>query len=67
MEKVLVDARALLASVQAVVNGNDADVSETVRALHAAAENLRAFTETLKQRPWNLIRTSQPADRKVPR
>jgi hypothetical protein len=67
MEKVLQDARALLASVQAVVNGNDADVAETVRALRAAAENLRVFTEILKQRPWNLVRTAQPPDRRVPR
>ena len=67
MEKVLQDARALLASVQDVVRSNDADVADTVRALHAAAENLRAFTETLKQRPWNLIRTAQPPDRRVPR
>jgi ABC-type transporter Mla subunit MlaD len=67
MEKVLQDARALLASVQEVVRTNDADIAETVRALHAAAENLRAFSEIVKQRPWNLIRTAQPPDRRVPR
>jgi phospholipid/cholesterol/gamma-HCH transport system substrate-binding protein len=66
MEKVLQDARALLASVQEVVRSNDAEIADTVRALHAAAENLRGFTETLKQRPWNLIRTAQPSDRRVP-
>jgi ABC-type transporter Mla subunit MlaD len=60
------EARALLASVQDVVRSNDADVADTVRTLHAASENLRAFTETLKQRPWNVIRTTQPSDRKVP-
>ena len=67
LEKVLQDARALLASVQEVVRSNDADIAETVRALHAAAENLRAFTETVKERPWNLIRTTQPPDRRVPK
>jgi ABC-type transporter Mla subunit MlaD len=67
MEKVLQDARTLLGSVQDLVHSNDGDVAETVRALHATAENLRAFSETLKQRPWNLIRTAQPADRRVPR
>jgi phospholipid/cholesterol/gamma-HCH transport system substrate-binding protein len=67
MEKVLQDARTLLASVQELVRSNDGDVAETVRALHATAENLRAFSETLKQRPWNLIRTAQPPDRRVPR
>jgi phospholipid/cholesterol/gamma-HCH transport system substrate-binding protein len=67
LDKVLQDARALLASVQEVVRSNDADIADTVRALHAAAENLRAFTETVKERPWNLIRTTQPPDRRVPK
>jgi phospholipid/cholesterol/gamma-HCH transport system substrate-binding protein len=67
MEKVLQDARTVLASVQQLVRSNDGDVAETVRALHATAENLRAFSEILKQRPWNLIRTAQPPDRRVPR
>jgi len=67
LEKVLQDARALLASVQEVVRTNDADIADTVRALHAASENLRAFTETVKERPWNLIRTTQPPDRRVPK
>jgi phospholipid/cholesterol/gamma-HCH transport system substrate-binding protein len=67
MEKVLQDARTVLASVQELVRSNDGDVAETVRALHATAENLRAFSEILKQRPWNLIRTAQPPDRRVPR
>jgi ABC-type transporter Mla subunit MlaD len=67
MEKVLQDARTVLASVQELMRSNDGDVGETVRALHATAENLRAFSEILKQRPWNLIRTAQPPDRRVPR
>lgn len=67
MERTLQEARALLASVQDLVRNNDTEVTDTVRALHAAAENLRVFTEILKQRPWNLVRTAQPPDRKVPR
>jgi phospholipid/cholesterol/gamma-HCH transport system substrate-binding protein len=67
LEKVLQDARSVLASVQELVRSDDGEVAETVRALHATAENLRAFSEILKQRPWNLIRTAQPPDRRVPR
>lgn len=66
MERTLQEARVLLASVQEVVRSNDDEVAETVRAVHAAAENLRALTENLKQRPWSLIRTAQPPDRRVP-
>jgi ABC-type transporter Mla subunit MlaD len=56
----------VLASVQNVVGDNREDLAETVRNLRTASENVRALTETLKERPWNIVRTSQPADRKVP-
>jgi ABC-type transporter Mla subunit MlaD len=49
MEKALQDARALLASVQDVVRNNGADVAETVRALHAAAES-----RTLSGPSWSV-------------
>jgi hypothetical protein len=53
--------------VQNVVDSNQADIGETVRNLHSASENVRVLTESLKQRPWSLILTKQPADRRVPR
>jgi ABC-type transporter Mla subunit MlaD len=59
-------ARNVLAGAQNVLDTNKQDMAETVRNLRAASENIRAMTETLKQRPWNLIRTTQPEDRKVP-
>jgi phospholipid/cholesterol/gamma-HCH transport system substrate-binding protein len=59
-------ANQVLAGVQNVLGANGQDVAETVRNLRSASENIRALTETLKQRPWNLVRTTQPADRKVP-
>jgi ABC-type transporter Mla subunit MlaD len=59
-------AHNVLADVQNVVGSNQDDIGETVRNLHTASENVRVLTESLKQRPWSLIRTQQPADRKVP-
>jgi ABC-type transporter Mla subunit MlaD len=67
LQRTLEDARALIDSVQRVVGDNDDDIHQTVRSLRTAAENVRLLTETLKERPWNLIRTTQPPDRKVPR
>jgi ABC-type transporter Mla subunit MlaD len=60
-------AHNVLAGVQNVVDSNQADIGETVRNLHSASENVRVLTESLKQRPWSLILTKQPADRRVPR
>ena len=59
LERTLHDARTLLASVQDVVRNNEGDVTETVRNLRITSENVRALTESLKQRPWSLVRTKQ--------
>jgi hypothetical protein len=61
------EARTLIDSLQGVVRTNQEDFSETLGALRTTAENLRAFSATVKQRPWNVVRTTQPEDRKVPR
>jgi phospholipid/cholesterol/gamma-HCH transport system substrate-binding protein len=66
LQAAIQQARDTLTSVQNVFGDNRPELNETVRNLHAASENIRALTETLKQRPWNLIRTSQPPERKVP-
>jgi ABC-type transporter Mla subunit MlaD len=66
IQTVLQQARETLAGIQDVLGENRQDVAETVQNLRAVSENVRTLTETLKQRPWNLIRTTQPVDRKVP-
>jgi ABC-type transporter Mla subunit MlaD len=67
LHDTLEDARRAIGSVQGVVQTNADDFAETMRALRTTAENLRALSEQLKERPWNLIRTTQADDRKVPR
>jgi len=66
IQTVIQQARETLADIQDVFGENRQDMAETVQNLRAASENVRALTETLKQRPWNAIRTTQPVDRKVP-
>jgi ABC-type transporter Mla subunit MlaD len=66
LESTLQAAHNVLADVQDVVGSNQADIGETVRNLHSASENVRVLTESLKQRPWSLIRTKQVADRRIP-
>jgi phospholipid/cholesterol/gamma-HCH transport system substrate-binding protein len=67
LHDTLDDARAAIGSVKGLVQTNSDDVAETIRALRTTAENLRMLSEQLKERPWNLIRTTQAEDRKVPR
>lgn len=66
LQQTIRQARTLLASLENVVRTNDRDISEIVRNLRSASENLDSLTQTLTRRPWNLIRTTQPPDRKVP-
>jgi ABC-type transporter Mla subunit MlaD len=66
LNTVIQQAHDTLAGVQNVLGENRQDVAETVQNLRTASENVRALTETLKQRPWNLVRTTQAVDRKVP-
>ena len=67
LQRTLENARALIDSVQRVVGDNEGDIHQTVQSLRTASENVRLLSETLKERPWNLIRTTQPPDRKDPR
>jgi len=67
LESTLQAAHTVMVDVHNVVDSNEGDIGETVRNLRSASENVRVLSESLKQRPWSLIRTKQPADRSVPR
>ena len=67
LENTLLQARQLLADMQVVVRANDSKIDDTIDNLRTATENLDQLTESVKQRPWSLIRVKQPEDRKVPK
>lgn len=67
LNATLEQAQGLLQSMQVVVRANDSKIGDTVENLRDATDNLNQFTNTLKQRPWSLIRTKQPGDRQVPK
>jgi ABC-type transporter Mla subunit MlaD len=66
LQDTLLQAKSLLADMQVVVRANDYKINDTVENLRVATENLDQLTDSLKQRPWSLIRIKQPKDRKVP-
>jgi len=66
LQSTLNEARGLLASMQVIVRANDYKLNDTVENLRIATENLDQLTDSLKQRPWSLIRVKQDKDRKVP-
>jgi ABC-type transporter Mla subunit MlaD len=67
LQNTLLQAKQLLADMQVLVKANDYKIDDTIENLRTATENLDDLTESVKQRPWSLIRVKQPEDRKVPK
>jgi phospholipid/cholesterol/gamma-HCH transport system substrate-binding protein len=65
LQNTLLEAKRLLADMQVLVRANDYKIDDTIENLRTATENLDDLTESVKQRPWSLIRIKQPQDRKV--
>lgn len=66
LQNALNEARSLLAIVQVMVRANDYKIDDAIDNLRIATDNLDQLTDSLKQRPWSLIRIKQPEIRKVP-
>lgn len=66
VQNTLLQARQLLGDMQVLVRANDYKIDDTVENLRVATDNLYQLTDSLKQRPWSLIRIKQPKERAVP-
>jgi phospholipid/cholesterol/gamma-HCH transport system substrate-binding protein len=67
LQNTLLEAKQLLANMQMLVKANDYKIDDTIENLRIVTQNLDDLTESVKQRPWSLIRIKQPEDRKVPK
>jgi phospholipid/cholesterol/gamma-HCH transport system substrate-binding protein len=67
LQVTLEQAKGLLQSMEVIVRANDYKIDDTVENLREATDNLNQFTNSLKQRPWSLVRIKQPEDRTVPK
>ena len=66
LQNTLQQAKQLLGDMQVMVRANDYKIDDTVENLRLATDNLDQLTDSLKQRPWSLIRIKQPTERAVP-
>ena len=66
LRNTLQQAKELLGDMQVMVRANDYKIDDTVENLRVATDNLDQLTDSLKQRPWSLIRIKQPKERAVP-
>ena len=66
LQNTLQQAKQLLGDMQVMVRANDYKINDTVENLRVATQNLDQLTDSLKQRPWSLVRIKQPKERAVP-
>jgi phospholipid/cholesterol/gamma-HCH transport system substrate-binding protein len=67
LQTTLQEAKGLLVNMQVMVRANDFKIDETLENLRITTQNLSELSNSVKQRPWSMIRIKQPEDRKVPR
>jgi phospholipid/cholesterol/gamma-HCH transport system substrate-binding protein len=67
LQTTLQEAKGLLVNMQVMVRANDSKVDETLENLRITTQNLSDLSNSVKQRPWSMIRIKQPEERKVPR
>jgi len=64
LRKTLGDASVLVDQLNRTLNTNGENIDETLENIRLATENLREFTDTIRARPYSLIRTVQPPEHK---
>jgi phospholipid/cholesterol/gamma-HCH transport system substrate-binding protein len=62
----LEEVRKTLVDLQAQMRAKDQDLTYTLENVRMITDNLNELTESVKERPWSLIRIREPKDRKVP-
>ena len=67
LQKTLAQARGLVADVQSSLRAKDQGMNDALENLRITTDNLRDLTQSVKERPWSLVRIRQPKDRKVPK
>jgi len=64
--KLLSDMQTTMASLQMLIDTNNANVIEILDSYQISSQNLEDITRMLKERPWMLIRKSAPEERDIP-
>jgi len=66
LRKSLLDAQQLMGDIDETMVTDRPDLDETLANIRQASDNLRQFTNTVKQRPYSLIRIKAEPDRVPP-
>jgi phospholipid/cholesterol/gamma-HCH transport system substrate-binding protein len=64
LRKALDNADSLTDQLNGTMNANSGNIDDILENMRQASENLREFTETIKTRPYTLLRAGQPKRRR---
>ena len=56
-----------MTDIAAVLEANRNDIDTMLESFRRSSENLREFTDTIKQQPYSLVRVKAKPERKVPK
>ena len=62
----LIEVKQTLTELQAQMRAKDQDLTYTLENIRRITDNLNELTESVKERPWSLVRIREPKDRQVP-
>jgi phospholipid/cholesterol/gamma-HCH transport system substrate-binding protein len=63
LRESLLDARRLIADLDDTVDTNRGNLNEVLENIRVSSQNLKQFTDTLKRRPFSLVRIKAEKDR----
>jgi chromosome segregation ATPase len=66
LQASLADAEKLIVNLDDTLGANRGNLDETLENIRATSQNLKEFTDTLKQHPYSLIRIKTEKDRLPP-
>jgi ABC-type transporter Mla subunit MlaD len=66
LQASLADAERMINDLDDTMGANRGNLDETLENIRATSENLKQFTDTLKQHPYSLIRIKAEKDRLPP-
>jgi phospholipid/cholesterol/gamma-HCH transport system substrate-binding protein len=66
LQSSLADAQRMINDLDDTLGANRGNLDETLENIRATSENLKEFTDTLKQHPYSLIRIKAEQDRVPP-
>lgn len=57
---------AILSEIDQSIFQNQSQYTQIIENMNAITQNLQDFSQSIKERPWNLVRKSVPSERKLP-